>query len=189
VSSASAPGRPSEFAPEEFEDAAELPGFEPHEISVASVTFGAPAAHALKFKQGGLRSLAPKLLASKVPTSLGAIVGYLQLKFECVPARLPSTWRRSIGGSGGASRMCRRVRRGKPPTFEFIGSRHAGAWVSLLSTHSFANSMIEDFAGGWDNLDVDLALDEGPPAVTHRDRGPAAKYPSKWRGSNNLKVE
>ena len=134
------------------------------EIVVTNITFGAPAAHALKFKQGGLRTLAAKAAASEgfPPREPDAIMTYLELKGE-LACREAVVVGQALGGCVAAAGEAVRAAVGRRD------SRALGLWgnegvgmlvhaVNLLSTQGDEQHMIDDFVGGWARLDVTLQL-------------------------------
>jgi hypothetical protein len=132
-------------------------------VDVTTITYGAPSAHALKFKDGGLRQMEAKLAAGKEKLSkltLDGSLKLLKLQFAlsqreaiCVAQALSSAVAASVDTVASAvrSRDARHVRQ-----LAAIGLLlHE---VCLLSTHGHEENMLDDMAGALERLDLTVEL-------------------------------
>ena len=157
----------------------------------ASITFGAPAAHALGFENGGLRSTKAKVLEGfnnlnkqKLQTAqqgrrgslnnsgvlLDARLDLITLEFEA-RAREAIVVSQALGAVVvAASELLERfVKEKKVSAIRQVHSigllLHS---VSLLSTKGSEEGMLDDFAGAYDHLGVVIRL-VPPPSDAHED--------------------
>jgi len=160
--------------------------------TVVSVTFGAPSAHALGFKNGGLRALKAKVMSAiKEPDqqwtgtatkSMGTLLGKMtqdaaeagDLSAEITSMLLEFEWHvresvvmcQALGAvvAAGVDLLTRTVRERKATVIRQLFT--VGMLVHsvcLLSTTGTEESMLDDFAGAYESLKAVFRL-EGPGA-------------------------
>ena len=147
---------------------------------ISSMTFGAPAAHSLGFKGGGLRKL-ESLLASEVPSHPLEHVKALDIKFQ-VCAREAVVVSQALGGVISAAidllerAISNRDTAAISQYFEVGLLVHS---ICLLSTHGKEMAMLDDTFGAYERLDVSIKFKissqtAGYANTTGSPHGPAA---------------
>jgi hypothetical protein len=141
------------------------------ELSV--VTFGAPAAHALKFKSGGLLNMKAKLKALEEEAAVAATISpqkiLSQLRLQAAVSCREGALMGQALGAAVASAIelltgCLQERN-EARLWQFAEAGLLLHSVCLLSTRGKENSMIEDFSGVYDMLNLSLRL-EAPASAT-----------------------
>jgi hypothetical protein len=141
-------------------------GFESR-LRLASLTMGAPCAHVLGFKCGGVRSTLAKINAirAKPPTTPHGVFKFLQLKY-LYSVRTPIIVSQALCAAATASAdalaACVQARDGQK--LQRWRADRAGLLVHsvcLLSTFGNEVGMIDDFAGAFERLHVVLRLARG----------------------------
>eukprot|EP00615_Pteridomonas_danica_P005969 CAMPEP_0114334392 /NCGR_PEP_ID=MMETSP0101-20121206/4348_1 /TAXON_ID=38822 ORGANISM="Pteridomonas danica, Strain PT" /NCGR_SAMPLE_ID=MMETSP0101 /ASSEMBLY_ACC=CAM_ASM_000211 /LENGTH=728 /DNA_ID=CAMNT_0001465643 /DNA_START=908 /DNA_END=3094 /DNA_ORIENTATION=+ len=157
---------------------------------ISSITFGAPSAHCMGFKTGGLRETMNKVTQYSFPTSKNRSKGsaasssssalpnptvllkQLELRYEC-RVRESIVTSQAIGGiTSAAIELLSRIIYKQENRSQIIQYHRVGLLVhciSLLSTSGHEEGMLDDFAGALERLDITLKFH--PPNTCTFDNG------------------